>query len=85
MIIQKEARELVSRMLGELEFGRTESAVRINSVGSGLAEEDLQVICQADRLPPTIMLPKVDLPDELTWVNIIFITKPLIDTSNTSS
>ena len=61
-------------MLDELDFGRTEPAVRINSVTSGLAEDDLNEICQAKRLPPTIMLPKVDHPDEIEWVGIIIIT-----------
>ncbi|TWW81121.1 Citramalyl-CoA lyase, mitochondrial [Takifugu flavidus] len=47
-------------MLVELDLGRTEKCVRVNSVSSGLAEADLQVILQAELLPPAIMLPKVE-------------------------
>jgi len=53
-----EARSMISQMLGEIEFGQTEPVVRINSVDSGLAEDDLKVIFQAKKLPQTFMLPK---------------------------
>jgi len=56
-------------MLDQLDFGRTEPIVRVNSVSSGLAEEDLNVILQANSLPQTIMLPKVDFTEELDWVS----------------
>lgn len=55
-------------MLAELDLGRTEKCVRVNSVSSGLAEADLQVILQAEVLPPAIMLPKVEDTDEVKWV-----------------
>ena len=55
-------------MLDTLQFGRTEAAVRVNSVSSGLAEEDLKVTLSAKYLPPTVMLPKVETPSELEWV-----------------
>ncbi|KAK7882365.1 hypothetical protein WMY93_028539 [Mugilogobius chulae] len=62
-----EARETIPRMLAELDLGRTEKCVRVNSVSSGLAEADLQVILQAEVLPPAIMLPKVENTDEVQW------------------
>ncbi|KAK3098504.1 hypothetical protein FSP39_020145 [Pinctada imbricata] len=52
-------------MLDKLDFGRTECVVRVNAVSSGLMEEDLRVILQAKRMPSTIMLPKVDRPEEI--------------------
>ncbi|KAM7380262.1 hypothetical protein PAMP_003574 [Pampus punctatissimus] len=54
-------------MLAELDLGRTEKCVRVNSVSSGLAEADLQVILEAEVLPPAIMLPKVEDTQEVQW------------------
>lgn len=66
---QTEARETIPRMLAELDLGHTEKCVRVNSVSSGLAEADLQVILQAEVLPPAIMLPKVENIQEVKWVS----------------
>ncbi|XP_049583539.1 citramalyl-CoA lyase, mitochondrial [Syngnathus scovelli] len=62
-----EARENIPRMLAELNLGRTEKCVRVNSVSSGLAEADLQVVLQAEVLPPALMLPKVEDTQEVQW------------------
>uniref|UniRef100_H2M696 Citramalyl-CoA lyase, mitochondrial n=1 Tax=Oryzias latipes TaxID=8090 RepID=H2M696_ORYLA len=62
-----EARETISRILPELNLGRTEKCVRVNSVSSGLAEADLQVILQGRVLPPAVMLPKVEDTQEVQW------------------
>jgi citrate lyase subunit beta-like protein len=43
-------------------------AVRINSVQSGWAEEDLKSILSADVLPLTLLVPKIEEKDELTWL-----------------
>lgn len=68
-VLQSEARETIPRMLAELDLGRTEKCVRVNSVSSGLAEADLQVILQAEVLPPAMMLPKVEDTEEVQWVS----------------
>ncbi|KAJ4933304.1 hypothetical protein JOQ06_030136 [Pogonophryne albipinna] len=65
--VMTEARETIPRMLAELDLGRTEKCVRVNSVSSGFAEADLQVILQAEVLPPAIMLPKVEDTQEVQW------------------
>ncbi|XP_061826720.1 citramalyl-CoA lyase, mitochondrial [Nerophis lumbriciformis] len=62
-----EARETIPRMLAELNLGRTEKCVRVNSVSSGLAEADLEVILGAEVLPPAVMLPKVENTQEIQW------------------
>ncbi|XP_056285367.1 citramalyl-CoA lyase, mitochondrial [Pseudoliparis swirei] len=62
-----DARETISRMLAELDLGRTEKCVRVNSVSSGLADADLQVILRAELLPPAVMLPKVEDVQEVQW------------------
>lgn len=68
-VLQTEARETIPRMLAELDLGRTEKCVRVNSVSSGLAEADLQVILQAEVLPPALMLPKVEDTEEVRLVS----------------
>ncbi|XP_074839234.1 citramalyl-CoA lyase, mitochondrial isoform X2 [Carettochelys insculpta] len=62
-----EARLTVVRTLKEFEFGRTEKCVRINSVSSGLAEQDLEVLLKSSVLPSSLMLPKVDNAEEIRW------------------
>lgn len=43
--------------------------MRINSVSSGLAEADLETILQSQVLPSSLMLPKVEGPEEIRWVS----------------
>ncbi|KAL0964109.1 hypothetical protein UPYG_G00318840 [Umbra pygmaea] len=62
-----EARETIPRMLAELDLGRTEKSVRVNSVSSGLIDADLEVLLQATVLPPSLMLPKVENTEEVKW------------------
>ncbi|CDQ68508.1 unnamed protein product [Oncorhynchus mykiss] len=71
-----EARETIPRMLAELDLGRTEKCVRVNSVSSGLANADLQVILQAEVLPPALMLPKVEDAAEVQWHTAALMDKP---------
>ncbi|RXN28967.1 citrate lyase subunit beta mitochondrial [Labeo rohita] len=61
------ARKTIPKMLAELDLGRTEKCVRVNSVSSGLAEADMEVILQADVLPTALMLPKVEDTGEVQW------------------
>ncbi|XP_077783815.1 citramalyl-CoA lyase, mitochondrial isoform X5 [Podarcis muralis] len=62
-----EARMTSVKALEEFEFGRTEKCVRINSVSSGLAEEDIKVILQSKVLPTSLMLPKTESVEEIRW------------------
>ncbi|XP_065843167.1 citramalyl-CoA lyase, mitochondrial-like [Oscarella lobularis] len=57
---KKEARSLIVRALEQMQFGRSERVVRINSMDSGLAEDDLVEILRAVNLPDAILLPKVE-------------------------
>jgi len=67
--MQKEARMTITKMLDEIQFGRTEPIVRVNSVISGLAEDDIKAVMEAKYLPPTWMIPKVDDPMHIQWVS----------------
>ena len=64
-----DARTNIRRILDnddEVDFGRSECSVRVNSVSSGLTEDDIKHILSGCRnLPRTLYLPKVDEPAEL--------------------
>ena len=68
LYIQSEARHTIQESLQSLNLGRTECAVRINSMDSGLAEEDLKVIFSGEKTPQTILLPKVETKEHLDSV-----------------
>jgi citrate lyase beta subunit len=61
------ARASVRAALAALDFGRSERLVRINPVGSGLEADDLAAILPAR--PDGIVLPKVDGPEPLRWLD----------------
>ncbi|XP_077199934.1 citramalyl-CoA lyase, mitochondrial isoform X2 [Paroedura picta] len=62
-----EARTTAVKTLEAFEFGQMEKCVRINSVSSGLAEEDMKVILGSNVLPTSLMLPKVENVEEIRW------------------
>uniref|UniRef100_A0A8D2Q1P5 Citramalyl-CoA lyase, mitochondrial n=1 Tax=Varanus komodoensis TaxID=61221 RepID=A0A8D2Q1P5_VARKO len=62
-----EARIKTVKALEEFDFGQAEKCVRINSVSSGLAEEDMKVILNSNILPTSLMLPKVESVEEIRW------------------
>jgi citrate lyase beta subunit len=61
------ARETIAQALQTLEFGRSEKAVRINPVGSGLEEQDLQAVLPAR--PDSVVIPKVSSAAQVHWVS----------------
>lgn len=61
-----EARRTIAAALRELDFGRAERLVRINPVGSGLEEDDLQQVLPAR--PDGVVVPKVESAGQLLWV-----------------
>ena len=64
---KEEARETVRRALEKVTFGRTERLVRINPVGSGLEEADLEATL--DGHPDGYVVPKVESPEQIRWVS----------------
>uniref|UniRef100_A0A8D2AU98 Citramalyl-CoA lyase n=1 Tax=Sciurus vulgaris TaxID=55149 RepID=A0A8D2AU98_SCIVU len=64
---KNEARLRIVETLEDFDLGPTEKCVRINSVSSGLAEEDLKTLLQSRVLPSSLMLPKVESPVEIQW------------------
>lgn len=45
--------------LAEVQFGRSERAVRVNAVQSGTCREDLEAVLTGPALPDAIVVPKV--------------------------
>jgi citrate lyase subunit beta-like protein len=63
------ARDNIMKILQEVKplQKKTEYGVRINSIPSGLAEEDLRAVLSGERIPHTIYLPKVESPEDIDW------------------
>jgi len=61
------ARATIREALQTLDFGRSERLVRINPVGSGMAEEDLRAVLPAR--PDGLVIPKVGERAHLEWVS----------------
>ena len=62
-----EARATIARALQTLDFRRAEKLVRINSMDSGLAEEDLAAVLPAH--PEGIVVPKVRNGNHVQWLH----------------
>ena len=65
---QEEARNTIHNILGQLSFGSSEVCVRINSLETGLAEDDLRATLTAKAFPHSIVFPKVETAEHLDWV-----------------
>jgi citrate lyase beta subunit len=61
-----EAREVIARAMRDLDFGKSERCIRINSIGSGFEADDLAAALAAR--PDTIVLPKVESAEQVKWV-----------------
>lgn len=64
---KKRARQVIVEALQTLDFGRSERLVRINAVGSGLEEKDIETALPAH--PDGIVLPKVDSSAPIRWAS----------------
>jgi citrate lyase beta subunit len=62
-----EARRVITQALHELDFSASERCIRINSIGSGWEKDDLAAALAAR--PDTIVVPKVETPEHVTWVS----------------
>lgn len=62
-----EARQVIAEALESLDFGATERLVRINSIGTGLENDDLEAALAAH--PDGIVTPKVETAEQVRWVS----------------
>lgn len=61
-----EARQGIVAALNELDFGGVEKIVRINTIGSGLAEDELEAVLPAK--PQALLVPKIESAADVAWV-----------------
>ncbi|KAK7871173.1 hypothetical protein R5R35_002414 [Gryllus longicercus] len=63
------ARTTITKLLakGPVSTQTPEWSVRINSVDSGLCADDISSIFSGSVVPPTVLLPKVDVSEHLVW------------------
>jgi citrate lyase subunit beta-like protein len=59
------ARHTVAKALSELGFGRSEKLARINAIGSGLEEDDIQAVLPHS--PDGLVIPKVESLEQIQW------------------
>ena len=62
-----EARQTIVDALQNLDFGKSEKLARINPVGSGLEQADLQAMLPAN--PDGIVIPKVQTGEQIRWAS----------------
>jgi citrate lyase beta subunit len=65
--MKEQARLVVTEALQTLSFGSTERLVRINGIGSGLEEGDLEVALPLH--PDGVVIPKVESAAEIHWAS----------------
>jgi len=59
------ARATIAKALQELDFGPSEKLARINAVGSGMEDEDIQAVLPHH--PDGIVIPKVESWEQIEW------------------
>lgn len=64
-----EARTTIAKALQELDFGASEKLARINSVGSGWEQDDIEAVLPHH--PDGIVIPKVESFEQVEWASRI--------------
>jgi citrate lyase beta subunit len=64
-----EARAMIAKALRELDFGKSEKLARINAVGSGMEEEDIEAVLPFR--PDGIVIPKMESLEQIQWAHEI--------------
>lgn len=62
-----EARAVIAQAMKELDFGKSERCIRINSLGSGLEKRDLVAALATN--PDSIVVPKIQTAEQVKWVS----------------
>jgi citrate lyase beta subunit len=62
-----DARLTIARALRELDFGKSEKLARINSVGSGFEQDDIEAVLPHH--PDGIVIPKLESLDQIQWAH----------------
>jgi len=62
-----EARAVIAQAMKELDFSNSERCIRINSIGSGVEKYDLAAALATT--PDSIVVPKIETPEQVKWVS----------------
>jgi len=62
-----EARAVIAEAMKQLNFGKSERCIRINSLGSGLERYDLAAAVATN--PDSIVVPKIQTAEQVKWVS----------------
>jgi len=62
-----EARAVIAQAMKELDFGKSERCIRINSFESGFEEFDLAAALATN--PSSIVMPKIETAEQVKWVS----------------
>jgi citrate lyase subunit beta-like protein len=64
-----DARATIAKALQELDFGASEKLARINSVGSGFEQDDIEMVLPCH--PDGIVIPKIEAFEQIQWASEI--------------
>ena len=78
-----EARAVIAQAMKELDFGKSERCIRINSLGSGFEEFDLVAALATN--PDSIVVPKIETAEQVKWVSEHIETYELSSNNNVGS
>ena len=67
IVRKQEARAVIAQAMKELDFGRSERCIRINSFGSGFEKFDLAAAVATN--PDAIVVPKVETPQQVREIS----------------
>ena len=62
-----QARAVIAQAMKELDFGKSERCIRINSIGSGIEKYDLAAALATN--PDSIVVPKIESAEQVKWVS----------------
>jgi citrate lyase beta subunit len=78
-----EARAVIAQAMKELDFGKSERCIRINSFGSGFEEFDLVAALATN--PDSIVVPKIETAEQVKWISEHIETYELSSNNNVGS
>jgi citrate lyase beta subunit len=64
---KSEARAVIAQAMKELDFGKSERCIRINSLDSGLEKRDLVAALATN--PDAVVVPKIETAQQVKWVS----------------
>ncbi|KAK5969750.1 Citrate lyase subunit beta protein mitochondrial [Trichostrongylus colubriformis] len=70
-VARRQATQALDKLSGE-RLRCFELGLRVNSVASGLLEDDVKEVCKAEHLPQAFMVPKVDSPEDVAAIYDVF-------------